>query len=300
MTASLTTNSALRHSIAGLANKGAREANKFHLLGSTNKNQVAAEQALDRISEASYESDPALAKNLSHLRGVGSELAPSDRLRFNRTLLDSLANQATKTSFQGVQGPLQVLGDLLSFSDSQGRSGLQGPLQAPLEQAFTAITGSSSDSVAQTAAKLESTSLRGKLNFAQVSEEQFSPTSFQARSLELFGYADTQDHSKVANLLLRQAKQYDGASSAQLELLSGLDAYRVDPQHNGVANIAISGLFNSFGHETVDYLLESATTSETRDIVLNLVDRNPETAPPDWANEGFAERLQAARAERRG
>lgn len=299
MTASLNSNNALRHTIAGLAKQGAGEASRFHILRSTAKNQAAAEQALDRISVTSYESDPALAKNLSHLRSAGSELTGTNKLRFDRALLDSLAVQATRSSFQGIQGPLQVLGDLLFLSNRQGRGGLQGPLQAPLEQAFKQIAGDSEDVVARTAANLESTSLSRRLQFAQVSSQEITPSSFYDRSRELFSYADSQDHAQVAKMLLGQAKQQEENSSPQVEFLSGLDAYRIDPQHNTAANNAISGLFDWFGHETVDYLLESATTPQTRDVILDLVDRYPDIAPPEWANEDFAERLEDARAERR-
>lgn len=302
MTASLNSNNPLRHTIAGLARQGAGEAGRFHILSSTAKNQAAAEQALDRISVTSYESDPALAKNLSHLRSVGSELTGKDKLHFNRALLDSVAVQATRTSFGSIQGPLQVLGDLLFLSNRQGRGGLQGPLQVPLEQAFKQIAGSSDDVVARTAANLESTSLSDKLQFAQVSSQQITPSSFHDRSHELFSYADSQDSAQVAKMLLGHAKQQkeNSPSPSQVELLSELDAYRIDPQHNTAANTAISGLFNCFGHETVDYLLESATTPQTRDVILDLVDRYPDVSPPEWANEGFADRLEEARADRRG
>ncbi len=292
MTASLNSNNALRYSIAGLARQGVGEANRFHILRSTEKNQSAADQALDRISVTSYESDPALAKNLSHLRSVGSELTGKDKLNFNRALLDSVAFQATRTSFGSIQGPLQVLGDLLSLSNRRG------PLQAPLEQAFEQIAGSSDDVIARTAANLESTSLSDKLQFARISSQQLTPSSFHSRSEELFRFSDSQDHSQVAKMLLEQAKQHEKHSPSRADFLSGLDAYRIDLDHHLAANNAISGMFDWFDHEAVDFLLDHATTPETRDVILDLVDRYPDVAPPEWANEGYAERLEEARAER--
>lgn len=270
----------LRNHIASVASGGAKQAQKFHFLNRAEKNQAAAEQALDQIGFAAADSSPLFAKNFATLRSLDEGTPASVKLLLNTALLESLASRALDFTGQGVHGSLGVLSDLVRFRDGLGpqTADIKNQLYSSANRAFDQIAASSENPVAQVAAQLGTTSLYRKMEFADVSLESATKDSLGRVSGTLFELANPADHSFVNSLLADRAMELSTTpdEKATAQLLMGLNEYRLDNEHSYLANKAFPLWGHAFGYEIADSLREEAPSEEAAQVIERLQESIPD------------------------